>query len=181
MKVLNDMKVPAVVHHTPGQNAFQNFDDYTILRRELGRIHAQAAAVGREIYSGMFDEFPNLKFVHTMFGGNWFGLQEILAPHKSTKKKEAMNRLATNVDHEAYTRYLENNIFFDMTHPMSWGKDQLECAVKVCGADHLLMGSSFPVFYEWMARSVESIDTLNVTDEEKALMKGGNAARIFNL
>ena len=71
MKVLNDMKIPAVVHHTPGQNAFQNFDDYTILRRELGRIHAQAAAVGREIYSGMFDEFPNLKFVHTMFGGNW--------------------------------------------------------------------------------------------------------------
>ena len=181
MKVLNDMKVPAVVHHTPGQNAFQNFDDYTILRRELGRIHAQAAAVGREIYSGMFDEFPNLKFVHTMFGGNWFGLQEILAPHKSTKKKEAMNRLATNVDHEAYTRYLENNIYFDMTHPMSWGKDQIECAVKVCGADHLLMGSSFPVFYEWMARSVESIDALDVTDEEKALMKGGNAARIFNL
>ena len=181
MKVLNDMKVPAVVHHTPGQNAFQNFDEYTILRRELGRIHAQAAAVGREIYSGMFDEFPNLKFVHTMFGGNWFGLQEILAPHKSTKKKEAMNRLATNVDHEAYTRYLENNIFFDMTHPMSWGKDQIECAVKVCGADHLLMGSSFPVFYEWMARSVESIDALDVTDEEKALMKGGNAARIFNL
>ena len=129
----------------------------------------------------MFDEFPNLKFVHTMFGGNWFGLQEILAPHKSTKKKEAMNRLATNVDHEAYTRYLENNIFFDMTHPMSWGKDQIECAVKVCGADHLLMGSSFPVFYEWMARSVESIDALDVTDEEKALMKGGNAARIFNL
>ncbi len=181
MKVLNDMKIPAVVHHTPGQNAFQNFDDYTILRRELGRIHAQAAAVGREIYSGMFDEFPNLKFVHTMFGGNWFGLQEILAPHKSTKKKDAMNRLATNVDHEAYTRYLENNIFFDMTHPMSWGKDQIECAVKVCGADHLLMGSSFPVFYEWMARSVESIDALDVTDEEKALMKGGNAARIFNL
>ena len=93
-----------------------------------------------------------------------------------------MNRLATNVDHEAYTRYLENNIFFDMTHPMSWGKDRIECAVKVCGADHLLMGnSSFPVFYEWMARSVESIDALDVTDEEKALMKGGNAARIFNL
>ena len=53
--------------------------------------------------------------------------------------------------------------------------------MKVCGADHLLMGSSFPVFYEWMARSVESIDALDVTDEEKALMKGGNAARIFNL
>ncbi len=25
MKVLNDKKVPAVIHHTPGQNVFQNF------------------------------------------------------------------------------------------------------------------------------------------------------------
>ena len=181
LKILNDKKIPAVIHHTPGQNAFGNFDEYTVLRRELGRIHAQAAAVGREIYSGMFDEFPNLKFVHTMLGGNWFGLQNILAPHKSTKKKEAMNRLATNVDHEAYERYLKNNIYFDMTHPMSWGKDQLECAVKACGADHLLLGSSFPVFYEWMARSVESINALEITEDEKKLMLGGNAAKIFNI
>lgn len=181
MKVLNDLKVPAVVHHTPGQNAFGNFKEYTVLRRELGRLNVQAAAVGREIYSGMFDEFPDLKFVHTMLGGNWFGLQNILAPHKSTKKKEAMNRLATNVDRDAYERYMANNIYFDACHAMSWGKDQLECAVKAHGADHILMGSSFPVFYEWLARSVESINALDVTQEEKDLILGGNAARIFNL
>lgn len=181
LKVLNEKKIPAVIHHTPGQNAYGNFDEYTILRRELGRIHAQAAAVGREIYSGMFEEFPNLRFVHTMFGGNFFALQEILAPHTSTKKKEAMNRLSSNVGAEEYREFLDKNIYFDMTHPMSWGKAQLECAVKVSGADHLLMGSSFPVFYEWMARSVESIDALDVSDEDKALMKGGNAAKLFNL
>ena len=181
MKVLNDKNIPAVVHHTPGQNAYTNFKDYTILRRELGRIHAQAAAVGREVYSNMFREFPNLKFVHTMFGGNWFGLQEILAPHKSTKKKEAMDRLPTDVDRETYDSYLKNNIFFDMTHPMSWGKAQIECAVKACGADHLLLGSSFPVFYEWMARSVETINGLDITQEEKDLIFGGNAERIFKL
>ena len=163
LKVLNEKKIPAVVHHTPGQNAYDNFKEYTPVRRELGRIHVQAAAVANEVYSGMFDEFPNLKFIHTMLGGNFFGLQQILAPHKSTKKKEAMNRLATNVDPESYQRYMQNNIFFDLTHPMSWGKAQLECAVKVCGADHLLLGSSFPVFYEWMARSVETIKSLDVS------------------
>lgn len=181
MKYLNDHKIPAVVHHTPGQNTFGPFQQYTPLRRELGRISVQAAAVGREVYSGMFDEFPNLKFVHTMLGGNWFGLQDILAPHVSTKKKEAMNRLATNVTREDYFRYLENNIFFDTTHPMSWSKEQLECAVAVCGADHLLLGSSFPVFYEWMARSVGAINALDVPEEDRKLILGGNAARIFNL
>ena len=181
MKVLNDMKVPAVVHHTPGQNSFKNFQEYTILRRELGRITVQATAVGREVYSGMFEKFPNLKFVHTMLGGNWFGLQELLAPHKSTKKKEAMNRLASNVGRDEYDEFLKNNIYFDACHPMSWGKDQLECAVKVCGADHVLMGSSFPVFYEWLARSVETINSLDITDEEKNLILGGNAQHIFGL
>lgn len=181
MKYLDEHKIPAVIHHTPGQNAFGNFEEFTVLRRELGRISVQAAAVGREIYSGMFDEFPNLKFVHTMLGGNWFGLQNLLRPHTSTKKKEAMNRLASAVDAEAYDRYLKNNIYFDACHPMSWGKDQLECAVKVCGADHVLMGSSFPVFYEWLARSVESISALDISEEERELILGGNAARLFNL
>lgn len=181
LKFVNDHNLPIVMHHTPGVTANANFDEYTVLRRELGRIHVQAAAVGREVYSGMFDEFPNLKLIHTMFGGNWFGLQQILGPHKSTKKKEAMNRLATNVGPEEYEKYLKNNIFFDMSHPMSWGKAQCECAVKVNGADHLLLGSSFPVFYEWLARSVDSINELDVTQEEKDLILGGNAAQIFGL
>lgn len=58
MRYINDHKIPAVIHHTPGQNVFQMFQDYTPLRRELGRITVQAVAVGRELYSGMFDEFP---------------------------------------------------------------------------------------------------------------------------
>lgn len=181
MKYINDHNIPAVIHHTPGQNSFGMFQEYTPLRRELGRITVQATAVGRELYSGMFDEFPNLKFVHTMFGGNWFALQNLLAPHVSTKKKEAMNRLATNITREDYFRYLKNNIFFDSTHPMSWSKEELECAVQVCGADHILLGSSFPVFYEWMARSVGAINALDITEEDRTLILGGNAARIFNL
>ncbi len=181
MKVINDMKIPAVVHHTPGQNAFQNFEEYTVLRREMGRVNVQAAAVGREIYSGMFEKYPDLKFVHTMLGGNWFGFQNLVAPHVSTKKKEAMNRLATNVGREEYFHYLKNNIYFDACHAMSWGKEQMECAVEVCGADHILMGSSFPVFYEWLARSVESIKALDIPQEQKDLIMGGNAQRIFSL
>lgn len=180
MRVLNEKKIPAVVHHTPGQTAYANFKEYTVLRRELGRIHIQAAAVGRELYSDLFKECPDLKLAHTMFGGNWFALQNILTPHVS-KKSEAMNRLPTDVTREDFQERLKNNIFFDMTHPMSWGKAQVECAVKVCGADHLLLGSSFPVFYEWIQKSVATVNGLDVTQEEKDLMLGGNAERIFNL
>jgi predicted TIM-barrel fold metal-dependent hydrolase len=180
LRVLNNKKIPAVIHHTPGQNCFGNFSEYTVLRRELGRLMVQATAVGREIYSGMFDELPDLVFIHTMLGGNWFGNQNILAPH-AAKKTEAMNRLSTGLDRESYDRYLKNNLYFDACHALSWGKNAMECAVKQHGADHILLGSSFPVFYEWLAKSVDAINALDITQDDKDLILGGNAQRIFKL
>ena len=82
---------------------------------------------------------------------------------------------------EQIIRYLKNNIFFDMTHPASWGKAQVECAIKVCGADHVLFGTSFPVFYNWMSAGVEFIKSLDITEEERELITNGNARRLFQL
>ena len=113
----------------------------------------------------MFDEFPNLKFIHTMFGGNWFAHQNLMMPKKG-KKKEAMLRLDMN-QADRIAGYLKNNIFFDMTHPASWGEEQVKCAVKVCGADHLLLGTTFPVFYNWMSDGVAFMKNLDVTEEER--------------
>ncbi|MDR1082673.1 MAG: amidohydrolase [Coriobacteriales bacterium] len=179
LKVISDLDVPVVVHHTPLPPYPQSILDYTNLRRELGRITDQATAVGRELFSGIFDKYPNLKFIHTMFGGNWFANAEIMTPHVSPKK-EAMQRLSTTGAKEIEA-YLKNNIFFDMTHPHSWGKAQVECAVKVCGADHLLFGSSWPVFYGWMSQGIECVKSLDVTEEERALMFYNNAKSMFNL
>ena len=94
--------------------------------------------------------------------------------------EEAMARLDLN-EGDKIKGYLKNNIFFDMTHPASWGKEQVECAIKVCGADHVLFGSSFPVFYGWMSGGVEFMKTLNISDEERELICNGNARRLFNI
>jgi hypothetical protein len=61
----------------------------------------------------MFAKWPNLKFIHTMFGGNWFALQDLLAPHKSTKKKEAMNRLAPMSAAMSTSSSCRTNVYFD--------------------------------------------------------------------
>ena len=179
LKVINDMGIPVVVHHTPGPVNWEPIYEYTNVRRELGRITDQATAVARELYSGMFGEFPNLKFIHTMLGGNWFGLASLINPKKG-KKKEAMQRLDTS-ESERVQGYMKNNLFFDTTHPASWGKDVVECAIKVCGADHILFSSSFPVFYNWMSDGVECMKTLDISDEDRSLVMSGNAIRLFNL
>jgi len=179
LKVINDLNVPVVVHHTPGPVNWQSIYEFTNFRREYGRITDQATAVGRELFSGMFEEFPNLKFIHTMFGGNWFAIQNLVLP-KLGKKAEAMERLDMS-EGERIRGYLDRNIFFDTTHPASWGKDQVECAIKVCGADHILFSSSFPVFYNWMSDGVEFMKNLDISDEDRKLVMSDNAIRIFNL
>ena len=180
LKVLNELNVPVIVHHTPLPVEWKSIIDYTNFRREYGRIMDQGIAVGRELFSGMFEKFPNLRFVHTMLGGNFFANTALLTPHKSNKT-EAMTRLDSGGG-DKIKGYLENNIFFDLTHPHSWGKAQIECALKVNGADHYLFGSSFPVFYGWMSQGVEFVrDTIEISDADRDLVLAGNAIRLFNL
>ncbi len=180
LKEIEKLNIPVVAHHTPLPVHWESLYEFTNLRRELGRVTDQATAVGREIFSDLFDECPNLKLIHTMFGGNWFAAQNLLMPHKP-KKKEAMLRLNV-ADADRIASHVKENIFFDMTHPASWGKDQVECAIKVCGADHLLFGSSFPVFYNWMEDGVNFVkSTLDISDETRDMLLYKNAIRMFNL
>jgi len=180
LKVIEKLDIPVIVHHTPLPVEWKSVIDYTNLRREFGRIVDQATAVGRELFSGMFDRMPGLRFVHTMLGGNWFANTALLTPHASNKK-EAISRLDPTGG-DKIRSYLENNIFFDLTHPHSWGKDQVECALRVNGADHFMFGSSFPVFYSWMGQGVSFVkDELEISDAQRELVLSGNAKRIFRL
>ena len=180
LKKIAELDVPVMVHHTPlPPSPSPALLEYQNFRREFGRISSQAMAVGRELFSGMFEELPNLKLIHTMFGGNWFANAEILTPKKSIKK-EAMQRLSSTGGDEI-KKYLNENIFFDMTHPHSWGKDAVEAAVKISGSEHLLFGSSFPVFYGWMKQGLDLVAELDITDEERENMLFNNANKMFKL
>lgn len=92
LKVIEKLNIPVVVHHTPLPVEYKSVIDYTNLRREFGRIIDQGVAVGRELFSGMFERMPDLRFIHTMMGGNWFANTELLTPHASPKA-ESLQRL----------------------------------------------------------------------------------------
>ena len=179
-KVINEMNVPVVAHHTPMPVRWESIYEFNNLRRELGRIIDQATAVGREVFSDLFDEFPNLKLIHTMFGGNWFANYNLVNP-QPFKKKEATDMRLNTSDYDRILGHMKNNIYFDMTHPASWGKDQVECAIKVCGADKFLFGTTFPVFYNWMSDSVEFMKKLDISNKDRDLVMSGNAIRLFSL
>jgi predicted TIM-barrel fold metal-dependent hydrolase len=176
-KELNRLNVPIVVHHTPLPVNYESLIKYTNLRRQYGRCVDQATAVGRELFSGMFEEFPNLKLIHSMLGGGFFAYVNMLAPRKVGVKEE-LERFDVA---DKVREYLDNNIYFDTSGALQWGKTQLECAINVLGADHILYGSSYPIRREWFLKGIEFVRDLDIPEESKTLILGKNAARLFKI
>ncbi len=174
---LNKLDVPIVVHHTPLPVDYASLFKYTNQRRQYGRCVDQATGVGREIFSDLFEECPNLKLIHSMLGGGFFAYANMLAP-RSKRAKEELERFDSA---DRVRGHLDKNIFFDISGAPQWGKTQLECAVDVLGADHILYGSSYPVRREWFVKGIEFVKALDITEESKALILSGNAARLFKI
>jgi predicted TIM-barrel fold metal-dependent hydrolase len=173
---LNEMAMTVYVHHTPVPVQYDSLYDYNNLRRSYGRCVDQTTAVCRELFSGMFTKYPDLKFVHSMLGGGFFAISNMIFPNK-VRTTEAVSRFETSNDESRNS--FENNVFFEMSHAQPWGKKQLECAIEVLGADHIIFGTSYPVKLEWLTEGPEFIANLDITQEEKDMILCENAKRLY--
>lgn len=179
LRKVNELKLPVYVHHAPLPVDYGSICAYNNLRRSYGRCMDQTIAIGREVLSGMFDELPDLKFVHSMLGGAFFAYRNSLFGGRPAAGKDVVNRFDT--DTERFGRQAAGHIYYEMSHAQPWGKELLECAVKILGADHILFGSSYPVRAEWLTEGPACVAELALTAEEKELILGGNAARIYGI
>lgn len=171
---INERHLPVYVHHTPIPVDSSSLLDYNNLRRSYGRCEDQIIAISRELFSKMFEELPNLKLIHSMLGGGFFAYTSLFFPTDS-----GHGRFRT--DNEKITNWLKNNIYFELSHAQPWGKAQLELAVNVLGADHIIYGSSYPVKTVWMTGGPSFILNLDITDEQKQLILKDNARKIYRI
>ena len=180
LRKLNEMQLPAYVHHTPIPVEYGSIYDYNNLRRSYGRCVDQTTAIGREVFSGMFDELPDLILVHSMLGGAFFAYLESMFHKKPAgAQQDTVKRFDTDTDRMC--DQIRTNIYYEMSHAQPWGPVLLDAAVKILGADHIIFGSSYPVRREWLTEGAAFVQNLDVTQEEKDLMLGGNAQRIYKL
>jgi predicted TIM-barrel fold metal-dependent hydrolase len=179
-KIVNKMKLPVVIHHTPLPVDFQSLTTYTNVRRSYGRSVSQMTNLTRMLFSNLFEECPDLKIMPTLMGGGFFAYANFLAlSRKKSTVKEDLER--HDFEAERIQRYLQNNVYFEITHAPPWGEAQLECAVKVLGADHLVWASSYPLRREWLIKGIEPIENLNINEKEKKMILGENAMKLFNI
>lgn len=78
-------------------------------------------------------------------------------------------------------KLFQEHIYFEMSHAQPWGKEQLECAVRVLGADHILFGTSYPVRREWLLEGVRFIQELDIPEEAKKQILCQNAQRLYGI
>ena len=147
-------------------------------RRSYGRVQDQVTAVGRELFSDFFDRYPHIRMVHSMLGGAFFAISNMLLP-QAAKRKDAVQRF--QADDGSLAARLREHIYFEMSHAQPWGKAQLECAVKALGADHILFGSSYPVRPVWLLEGADFVRNLDITEEEKELILHKNAEKLYHL
>lgn len=175
---VNELKMNVYVHHTPIPTEYEAFCTYNNVRRSYGRCVDQGLAVGREVFSDFFVKYPDIKMVHSMLGGGFFAIANMMFPHQA-KNREAVSRF--QADNGQVQERFREHVYFELSHAQPWGKDQLECAVKVLGADHMIFGTSYPVRKEWLTGGPEFVRGLAVSEDEKELILHGNAEKIYAL
>lgn len=174
---VNELGMTVYVHHTPVPAEYQSFYEYNNVRRSYGRCVDQGLAVTRELFSGFFDKYPNIRLVHSMLGGGFFAISNMMFPAKA--KNESVSRFQS--DNSKIVEQFKNNIYFEMSHAQPWGRIQLQSAIEILGADHVVFGTSYPVRKEWLLEGVNFVRELSITEEEKALVLGQNAQRLYGL
>lgn len=175
---MNELGMNAYVHHTPVPVEYNSFRDYDNVRRSYGRLVDQGLAVGREMYSGFFEKYPNVKLAHSMMGGAFYAIQGMMLPHKAAKKEDVSRFQSDNGDMEAQ---LKAHVLFETSHAQPWGKQGLEYAVTVVGADHIIYGSSYPVKMDWMMGGPAFIKSLDIAEEDKERILAGNAQEFYRV
>ena len=127
-------------------------------------------AVARMCYSGMFEEFTNIRWIIGHLGGAVPYLMERMDNgfRDFAECREKIDKLPS-----VYLKQL----YYDT---VSFSPYTLKMVRDMVGADHMVMGSDYPHLLGSIDRAVSSIEGLQVTEQEKEQIFSANALSILN-
>ena len=168
-KAIDDRRLPVLVHPTdpPGAGEMDMADHNLI--PPIGFTFDTSLALARCIYDGFLDRYPNLKLIASHGGG---ALPYLVGRLDICHERIPRCRARTQERPSNYMRrvYVDTVVFT---------QEALEMCVKVCGPDNVLYGSDYPHNIGDMTGCLARVD--NLPDAIRHLVRGGNAARIFEL
>jgi aminocarboxymuconate-semialdehyde decarboxylase len=161
----------AVVHIHPNYPAgVEAMQDYWLMPLVGFMFDTTLAAAGL-VFAGIPKRFPRIKWILGHLGGAIPYLAERL-----DRGFEAYPECRVNIDRHP-SEYLKT-FFYDT---VNFDPKALRLAVDFAGPGQLLAGSDYPHLISSMSKMMESINALQISAAEKAMILGGNAARLYGI
>ena len=166
-------KIPLFVHtQTINPIGFERVDD-PLLTPVIEYVFDMTMCVSKMMMSGIFTNFPSLKFVFAHFGG----VLPFLKDRFDTVY--TMLRMRNIVkDLGKFPSDIFKNIYCDTSAVKS--KNILKMALDTFGAEHLLWGSDYPANKDVLG-SIQVIKELDIDKEQKEKILGKNLENIIDL
>ncbi|MEM4289300.1 MAG: amidohydrolase family protein [Nitrososphaerota archaeon] len=167
--------VPIFLHPTiPLIRELRKSYGYALAGPAFGFAFDTALCMMRLILSGVFDRYPNLKFVLGHLGEAMpFLLNRLDFPFVRPWVTQGVKIKLSKKPSE----YFKNNVFVGTSG--EFHNSALICTVQAMGYDKVLFASDYP--YEDTIKAVDRINALPLSDEEKAKIFFLNAKTILNL
>ncbi len=169
-----------------------NFPDYQTEDRSLYEIwwtfgwpYETSVAMARLVFSGLFDRFPNLKFITHHMGG--------MAPYFEGRVGHGWDQLGTRTSDTDYGPVLEKlkkrpidyfRMFLADTAVFG-SASATRCGLDFFGVDNVLFASDSPFDPErgpmYIRETIRVIDELEISDQDRQKIYHGNAERLLRL
>jgi aminocarboxymuconate-semialdehyde decarboxylase len=137
----------------------------------VGFVMDTTLAAAKLVFSGVAERFPRIRWALCHLGGTIPFVAERL-----DRGFHAFKECRANISRppgEYLRRFYFDTVNFDA--------QALKLGIAFAGVDHILAGSDYPHQVGSIGRMLESIRGLDISEQDRAAIFGGNAARLLQL
>ena len=164
------LDVPLFIHPTTPAEP-RGLIDYRLVAI-MGFLFDTTTAVSRIVFAGVFERFPRLTLIVAHLGGVLPYIAERM-DRGYAAYSESRELLRTRPSDGLKEHCYLDSVNFD--------PDAMRLSLAFAGAGRILLGSDYPHQVGDMPRAVRTVIELDVPQETRADILGGNAARLFRL
>ena len=164
----NRMQLCIFLHPMLPANS-DSFRDY-VLGPIIGFPFDTSLAVARMCYDGMFEEFPDIRWIIGHLGG--------AVPYLMERMDNGFRDFADcRVKIDKLPSVYLKRLYYDT---VSFSSHTMTMVRNMVGADHMVMGSDYPHLLGSIDRAISSIEDLNLSDSETQQIFSATALSILN-